>query len=179
MSLDRFNKQMKIDINEASGISDKCKLKLIKLVEKHFMVDLPNENYLNIDIEILKNGNIKMRDIEYQTTAPVKEEKEIEERFNAFQEEADNLINKHEVSFESLTSKKERDNLIWVIIVTIAIAIIAIYSLRELFMGNLYGVLWIIIIIGYHVIPATGNSIRNRYMRAHRYIKSLIYKKKK
>ena len=125
MSLDKFNKQMKIDINEASGISDKCKLKLIKLVEKHFMVDLPNENYLNIDIEILKN------------------------------------------------------NLIWVIIITIAIAIIAIYSLRELFMGNLYGVLWIIIIIGYHVIPATGNSIRNRYMRAHRYIKSLIYKKKK
>ena len=179
MSLDNLNKQMKIDINEASSISDKCKRKLIQLVEKHFMVDLPKENYLNVDIEILENGNIKMRDIEYKTTTPVSSEKELKERFHAFQEEADNLINKNEVSFETLTSKKERNNLIWVILITIAIIIIVLNAIRELILGNLFGVLWIVIIIGSYVIPATGNSIRNRYIRAHRYLKSLIYKKKK
>ena len=47
---------MKIYLNEASGISAKCKLKLVRLVQKHFMVDLPHDNYLNIDIKILENN---------------------------------------------------------------------------------------------------------------------------
>ena len=178
MSLDKINKQMKININEASGISDKCKLKLLKLVEKHFKVDLPNDNYLNIDIEVLENGNIKMRDIEYQTTSPVKKIEELEERFNSFQQETNILLEKNEVSFDTLMSKKERNNLIWVIFITFAIIIIALNSIRLLLAGDYYALLWLIIIIGFYIIPATGNGIRNRYIRAHKYLKSL-YKKKK
>ena len=41
-SLNKINNELKGYINEASGISDKCKMKLITLVEKHFFVDLPN-----------------------------------------------------------------------------------------------------------------------------------------
>ena len=179
MSLNHMNKQIKIDMNEASGISSKCKQKLVKLVEKHFYVDLPHDNYLNIDIEILKNGNIKMRDIEYQTKDPIHKEEELEKRFQNFQEEADNLLQKNEINFETISVKKERNNLIWVVLITIAIIIIFLNALRVLFRGDLYGVLWLVLIIGYYVIPATGNSIRNRYIQAYHYLKRIIYKNKK
>ena len=178
MSLEKMNKQMKIDINEATSISTKCKLRLVKLVEKHFMVDLPNDNYLNIDIEILENGNIKMRDIEYPTPDPVESIEALEKRFESFQQEANELINKNEVSFDTMTARKERNNLIWILLITFAIAIIAFNAIRMLFQGDYFAVLWIILIIGYYIIPSTGNNIRNRYIRAYHYIKSLIYKKK-
>ena len=179
MSLNSMNKQMKIYVNEACGISSKCKLKLIKLVQKHFFVDLPHDNYLNIDIEILENGNVKMREDEYQTSSPIQSEDELETRFSEFQKEAELLINKNEVNFDTISTKKERTNLIWVLLITFAITIIALYSIRTLLMGDLYGVLWLAIMIGYYVIPATGHSIRDRYARAYRYLKSVIYKKRK
>lgn len=179
MSLNEMNKQMKINVNEASGISDKCKRKLIQLVEKHFYVKLPKENYLNIDIEVLENSNIKMRDEEYQSGNPTTSIEELKERFNTFQEEVDNLLQKNEVNFDTLTARKERNNLIWIFFITFAIIIILLNALKQLFAGNYYGFLWIIIIIGYYVIPATGNSIRNRYIRAFNYLKSIIYKNKK
>ena len=179
MSLNKINKQMKIDMNEASGISSKCKLKLVKLVEKHFYVDLPNDNYLNIDIEIQENGDIKMRDVLYETTSPVHTEKCLEERFSLFQQEAEELIHKNEINFETMSKKKEKNNLIWVLFISFAIFVIAFNSIRVLLRGDLLGILWLVIIIGYYIIPATGNSIRNRYISAYRYLKSLIYKKKK
>ena len=177
-SLKEMNNLIKIDINEASGISTKCKQKLIKLVEKHFQVNLPNDNYLNIDIELLENGNVKMRDIEYQTQSEVTK-KILEERFTQFQEEVDILLEKNEVNFETLSSKKERNNLIWVILITVAFIIIGLNAIKELIFGNIFGVLWLVIIVGYYVIPATGTSIRNRYIRAYKYLKSIIYKNKK
>ena len=179
MSLNQINKQIKIDINEASGISSKCKQKIVVLVEKYFLVDLPHDNYLNIDIEVLKDGNIKMRDIEYETKNPVKKEEELEKRFQLFQEEVDILLQKNEINFETISVKKDRNNLIWVILITIAIIIIALNAIRVLLNGDLFGVLWLVLIIGYYIIPATGNSIRNRYIQAYRYLKRFIYKNKK
>lgn len=176
MSLDKMNKQMKIYLNEASGISNKCKLKLVKLVQKHFFVDLPHDNYLNIDIKILDNGNVEMRDILYQTKEPIQNDAELEERFLAFQQEAEALINKNEVNFETLSTKKERTNLIWVILISFAIVIIALNAIRRLLAGDILSIFWIVIMVGYYVIPATGNSIRNRYVRAFRYLKSKFKK---
>jgi len=177
-SLKEMNNLIKIDINEASGISAKCKQKLIKLVEKHFQVNLPNDNYLNIDIELLENGNVKMRDIEYQTQSKVTKEI-LEERFTQFQEEVDILLEKNGVNFETISSKKERNNLIWVILITVAFIIIGLNAIKELIFGNIFGVLWLVIIVGYYVIPATGTSIRNKYVRAYKCLKSIIYKNKK
>ncbi|MBR3211096.1 MAG: hypothetical protein IKF71_04070 [Bacilli bacterium] len=174
--LDKMNKQMKILLNEASGISSKCKLKLVKLVQKHFLVTLPNDNYLNIDIVILENGDIKMRDVLYKTDSPVSSLEELGERFSLFQKEADALINKNEISFETISTKKDRNNLIWVILITFAIVIIVLNVLRRLLAGDFYSVLWLAIIIGYYIVPATGNSIRNRYIRAYRYLKSIFKK---
>ena len=57
-----------------------------------------------------------------------------------------------------------------------AIVIIVLNVLRRLLAGDLYSVLWLAIIIGYYIVPATGNSIRNRYIRAYRYLKSIFKK---
>ena len=174
--IDKMNMQMKIFLNEASGISSQCKMKLVRLVQKHFMVDLPKDNYLNIDIVILENGDIKMRDVLYETSSPVESLEDLKKRFFAFEEEANKLINKNEVNFETLSSKKERNNLIWVIFISFAIIVISLVALIRLFSGDLYSVFWLVIMIGYYVIPATGNSIRNRYVRAARYLKSKFKK---
>ena len=174
-SLKEINKEIKIDVNEASGISPKCKQKLIKLVEKHFEVTLPKENYLNIDIELLENGNIMMRDVEYKTSSEGKTIEELNAKFDAFQEEADHLLNKNGTNFDTMKKNSERNNLIAVFFITFVIVVIGLNAIRELLFGNLFGVLWIVIMIGYYVIPATGNSIRNRYVRAWNYLR----KKKK
>lgn len=175
-SLKELNNQIKIDINEASGISIKCKRKLVKLVEKHFSVDLPNEDFLNIDIEILENGNVKMRDVEYQSENKVSSVEDLFPRFEEFQKEVDNLLNKNGTNFETMKKNGERNNLIMVLFITFAFLVIVLYSIRELFIGNLFGVLWIVIIVGYHIIPATGNSIRNSYAKAWKYLKSIFKK---
>ena len=175
-TLKEMNNKIKSYINEANGISSKCKSKLIKLVEKHFFVDLPNEDYLNIDITILKNGNVIMRDIEYKTTEVLKSEDELEERFATFKEDVENLLNKNGTDFETMKKNSERNNLIIVIFLTFAIIIIALNALRQIIIGNLFGVLWFVVMIGYYVIPATGNNVRNRYTRAIKYVKSKFRK---
>lgn len=171
-TLKEMNNKIKAYINEANGISSKCKSKLIKLVEKNFYVDLPNEDYLNIDITILKNGNIIMRDIEYKTTEVLKSEDELKERFATFSEDVENLLNKNGTNFETMKKNSERNNLIMVILLTLAIIIIALNALRQILIGNLFGVLWFVVLIGYYVVPATGNNLRNRYIRAIKYVKS-------
>jgi hypothetical protein len=45
--------------------------------------------------------------------------------------------------------------------------------------GKYFSVWWLVIIIGYYIIPSTGNSIRNRYIKAYKYLKSIIYKNRK
>lgn len=178
-SLQEMNNKIKIDINEASGISNKCRRKLLNLVEKHFHVELPKEDYLNIDIELLENGNIKMRDVEYETSLKTNRKEELTSRFEEFQKEVDQLLNKNETNFDTMKKNSERNNLIAVFFITFVIVVIGLNAIRELLFGNILGVLWIIILIGTYILPRTGNSIRNRYIRASKYLKSIIYKKKK
>lgn len=171
-----INNSIKSYINEANGISSRCKSRLIKLVEKHFFVDLPNEDYLNIDITILKNGNVIMRDVEYKTKEELIEEKDLYKRFNSFKEEVEQLLDKNSTNFETMKKNSERNNLIMVIFLTFVIVVIGLNAIRQILLGNLFGVLWLVIMIGYYVIPATGNNVRNRYIRAIKYLKSKFRK---
>lgn len=174
-TLKSINNTLKIDINEATSIGDKCKNKLIRLVEKHFFVALPHDNYKNIDITILENGNVIMREIEYKTEKECTEE-EVIERFNVFQEEVDRLLDTNKTNFSSMKKKNELSNLIIVLLMLIVIIIVGIYSIKQLLYGNLFGVIWIVFIIGYYIIPATGNKFRSRWEQAIRYLKSLFRK---
>ena len=174
-TLKSINNTLKIDINEATSIGDKCKNKLVRLVEKHFQVELPHDNYKNIDITILENGNILMREVEYKTEKECSLEGIIQ-KFDAFQEEVDHLLDTNKTNFSSMKKKNELSNLIIVFLMLIVIIIVGLYSVKQLLLGNLFGVIWIVIMIGSYVVPATGNKFRSRWEQAIRYLKSLFRK---
>ena len=52
-----------------------------------------------------------------------------------------------------------------------------LYGLRELLLGNLFGVIWLIIIIVYYIVPLTGDKLRNRIIRAKKFLKNKFTKK--
>ena len=58
MTLKQMNNEMKSFINEATFIGERCRKKFLKLVDKHFFVELPKESFLHTDIILKENGNI-------------------------------------------------------------------------------------------------------------------------
>ena len=102
-----INKKMKTYLNESKSISTKCRNKLIKLIEKYFYVELPKDNYLNIDINVLENGNIIMREEEYKTYKSITSSTDLVNRFTEFQKEVEVLLNKNETNFQSKQQKNE------------------------------------------------------------------------
>lgn len=170
--LKKINKEIKSYLNEASGISQKCRTQLIKLVEKYFYVELPKENYLNIDIMILENGNIIMRDEEYKTSNELSNSNDLVNRYSDFKKEVEDLLNKNETNFENKKQIKEIENLIILSLIFILVLIVLIYAIRKLFLGDLFGLLWLFIIIMYYIVPLTGTKLRNRIIRAKKFIKN-------
>ena len=164
MTIKTMNNEIKGYINEANFISKGTRNKLIKLISKYFYVDLPIENYLRVDITIKENGNVVMKDEEYKTTNPIKDEKELYERYNNFKEE---------VNIDTIRRKNDITNLILTIVLTIAIIIIILFSIHRLLLGDYIGGLWILIVI----LPLLTDKVRNRYKMAIRFIKSICKKK--
>lgn len=176
-SLNKMNNELKVYINEACGISEKCKRKLINLVEKHFYVDLPNDNYLNIDITILENGNIIMRDEEYKTEKDISSSSDLVNRYEEFQKDIEVLLKKNETNFDTKKRNNEISNLLIILLVFIISIILLIVGINRLLMGDLFGVIWLIFIISYYIIPASGNRMRNRLIRAKKYLTKKFTKK--
>ena len=77
--LRKINNELKAFINEANFISNKCRNKLLKILGETFSVELPLENYANVDATITEEGNIVMRGDEYTSTSPCENIEEIEE----------------------------------------------------------------------------------------------------
>ena len=175
--LKEINKKMKTYLNESKSISIKCRNKLIKLVEKYFYVDLPQDNYLNIDITILENGNINMREEEYKTNKELTSSMDLVNRFTEFQKEVEVLLNKNETNFKNQQQKNELVNLIVLLLTFIFVIFLFIYGLRELLLGNILGVIWFIIIVMYYIVPLTGEKLRNRIIRAKKFLKNKFTKK--
>lgn len=175
--LNKINKEIKTYLNESSGISLKCRNKFIKLVEKYFYVELPKENYLNIDITILENGNIIMRDEEYKTNIKLSDSSELVKRYSEFQKEVEVLLNKNETNFSNKKMVNEIENLIILLLIILLIVTIIIYAIKKLLLGDLFGLIWLSIIIIYYIVPLTGTKLRNRIIRAKNFIKNKFTKK--
>ena len=58
MTLKQMNNEMKSFINEATFIGERCRKKFLKLVDKHFFVELPKESF-----PIVVNSGGKIREI--------------------------------------------------------------------------------------------------------------------
>ena len=172
-NLKSINNELKSYINEASSISVKCKRKLVKLVEKHFFVDLPNEDYKILDIAILENSNIVMRDVEYKTTKNLSSEEELYERFENLKIDAESLLETNATNFSVLKNKNGINNLL-IVFLTLSLSLFIItYVIQQLIIGNFDRLIGIAILIAYYGIPATGNKFRDRLHQAKKYLISL------
>lgn len=174
MALKQMNNEMKSFINEATFIGERCRKKFLKLVDKHFFVELPKESFLHTDIILKENGNIVMREEEYETSCKVQKKEELEERYNNFKQEVEILLKKNEVDFDTSRRNKDVLNLFLVTIYTIIFAVVSIFVLRQILAGNIYSSIWFIFIIIYNFIPRVGEHLRNRYILAYRFLKRLF-----
>ena len=132
MTLKQMNNEMKSFINEATFIGERCRKKYLKLVDKHFFVELPKESFLHTDIILKENGNIVMREEEYETSCKVQKKEELEERYNNFKQEVEILLKKNEVDFDTSRRNKDVLNLFLVTIYTIIFAVVSIFVLRQI-----------------------------------------------
>ena len=172
--LHSLNNELKKYVNEARAISDKCRDKLLTLVEKHFYVKFKSTNYDNLNLTILANGDIEMRDEIYETSEKAQSFEIIKERFTNFQKEAEALLNKKATNFDKMKTNNEISNLLIVFLILLVSLVIIIYGLKILLLGDIQGLIWLIFMISYHIVPATGGRVRNRLIRAKRYLKSLF-----
>jgi NAD(P)H-nitrite reductase large subunit len=72
--------KIKSYINQANFISLKCRNKLIKILSEEFSIELPLENYANIDIQLTEDGNIIMREDVYKAPEKITFE-EVEQKY--------------------------------------------------------------------------------------------------
>ena len=89
--LKEINTELKIYVNEASFVSNSCRNKLIRYLGDAFDIKLPIENFAKIDVSLLEDGSIEMRDEVYQREDSLSFD-EVLERYHTFKEKADNLL---------------------------------------------------------------------------------------
>ena len=178
MTIQEMNLYLKKSVNEASCISDVCKMNLVRLVERHFMVDLPNENFMNIDFRIVENGNIVMRDVEYETKNKIYMFEDLEARFNRFKEDVDKLLNRNETNFSNMRKKNELSNLLIVVGMTFVLLLLVDYAFNCLIIGNFKSLIFLVIIICVYFGPYV-NVVKKRYKRAFEYLKDVLNNRQK
>ena len=89
--LKEINTELKIYINESSFISNSCRNKIIRYLGDAFDIQLPIENFASIDVSLLEDGSIEMRDEVYKRESALSFD-EVLERYNFFKEKADSLL---------------------------------------------------------------------------------------
>ena len=178
MTIQEMNLYIKKAVNEASGISDVCKMNLVRLVERHFMVDLPSDNFMNIDFTLVENGNIIMRDVEYQTKNKVFMLEDLQARFNRFKEDVDKLLDKNETNFSNMRKKNELSNLLIVVGMTFVLLMLVDYAFSSLMVGNIKSLIFLVILICVYFGPYV-NVVKRRYKRAFEYLKDVLNNRQK
>lgn len=169
--LTKINNELKGYVNEATFISNKCRNKLIMLLGTEFGIEFQLENYANIDVKILENGDLEMRGDRYKTTHDIKDFSDIETRYNNFKDKADILLKKKS---QNKTTQKDFNNILnlFVILGIILIFIFVIYiCLSSIMSGNYYNFLWLIVFIIPRFIPNLKENLHQRIEQAKSYIK--------
>ena len=169
--LDTINNEIKSVINESKFISIKLRNKIIKMLGNEFDINLPLENYENIDITITETGNIIMRDEEYKRDNSLTLE-EINERYNRFREQADVILKKKEINYQTMNDKSNIINLFITIVFGTLYIVAIIYLIRCFIYGNYFSCIWGIIILSSILAP----SLRERFDRSINFIKRKIKK---
>lgn len=167
----KINNEIKGYVNEATFISNKCRNKLIMLLGEEFGIEFQLENYANIDVKILENGDLEMRGDRYKTTHDIKDFSDIEIRYNNFKDKAAVLLKKKS---QNKTTQNDFNNILnlFVILGIILIFIFVIYiCLSSIMSGNYYNFLWLIVFIIPRFIPNLKENLNQRIDQAKSYIK--------
>ena len=168
--LNKLNNELKSYINEANFISNKCRNKLISILGKEFNVDVKLDNYANVDAKILEDGSLEIRGDKYKNNQKYTLE-EINEHFDNFKVQADNLLKKKD---NSRTNKKDIDNIInlFVILGILLVFLFIIFILLNAFLtGDFYHMLWLIVFILPLFVPNLKENLIQRIEQAKNYIK--------
>jgi len=174
--LNKMNNEIKVYINESNFISNKCRNKVIKMLGDEFDIDFPLDNYKSIDVTILENGHIIMRDDEYIPSKEITSFEEIEERYNKFKEKTDLFLNKKEISFENKKIGNHILNLIIIIILFLVIIALLLIGIQALLLGDYFHLLWLILIASSTFIPKVSENLKDRLKSAQIFIKRLLKK---
>ena len=166
-NLKEMNNEIKGYINEAKFISNNCRNKLLKLLGDTFSVNLPLENFANIDAQLTENGNIIMRGDEYESTAKVKSLEELEEKYNIFKEKADNLLKKKEKNFHEKKDIDNALNIIIVIVLSIIYLVVLLLAIRSIISLNLFTASILAALLSSYLHP----NIKDRFEQAKNYLK--------
>mgnify|MGYP003179172706 FL=1 len=164
--LKKINTELKIYINESSFISNSCRNKIIRLLGNKFKITLPIENFKNVDLALLEDGSIVMRDEVYKQEMNLSY-KEVLERYEEFKEEADNLLKRKSKNTFMENDKSNSVNLFIVLLISGLFIALVIYTLKSFFTGNFIQCIWLFIFLTTWLLP----SIRDRFSQAFNYIK--------
>ncbi|MDD5888395.1 MAG: hypothetical protein PUC82_02780 [bacterium] len=165
--LKKINNEIKSYINEAKANSNSCRNKLINILGKTFSVDLPLENYANIDIELTEKGNIIMRGDLYETTDEIKTFAELETKYNIFKEKADKLLKQKDINSKNIKDINNIFNIIIVIILSIVYLIIGILIVKSIISLQLFTASILIALLSSYLHP----NIKARFEQAKNYLK--------
>lgn len=173
LNLRKINNEMKGLINQADFISRKTRNKLINLVATEFDVDLPIDNYVNVDIQFTEDKNIIMRGDEYKLKTSLTVQ-EFEEKYYIFKEKAELLLNKKEVNFYNKKDINNSLNIIIVLVLSVLYLIVIIAFIKaiirlQLFTASILGAL-----LSSYLAP----NIRDRFQQAKNFLKRKIKRKK-
>ena len=171
--LNKINKELKSYVNQANFISQKTRNKLIKMLGEEFQIDLPIENFANIDVQLTSDGSIIMRGDIYN--APVKlSNTEIENKYALFKEKAEKLINKKEVNYQNKNDLGNIANIFIVIILSIAYIVVGILLIRAVFALQLFTASILASLLSSCLVP----GIRTRFEQARNFLKRKFKKRK-
>ena len=169
--LKKINTELKIYINEATFVSNSCRNKLIKMLGREFDVSLPIEDFARIDVALLENGNIEMRDEVYKRDSELSFS-EVVARYHSFKEKADSLLKRRGSNQFKNNEAKNIINLFLVLLLLILFIALIGYTIQAFLNGNFIHCIWIVIIVFSWFIP----SVRDRFVQAYLYIKRKIGK---
>lgn len=164
--LKKINTELKIYVNESSFVSNSCRNKLIRYLGDAFDIKLPIENFAKVDVSLLEDGSIEMRDEVYKREEGLSFD-EVLERYQGFKEKADSLLKKKSKDSFPLNDSSNIKNLFVVLLLSIVFIVLCIYTLRSFLAGDYIHCIWLFLFISSWLLP----SVRERFIQAFHYIK--------
>lgn len=164
--LKKINTELKVYMNESTFISNSCRNRVIRLLGNSFDIKLPVDNFLKVDISLLEDGSIVMRDEVYKQEQTLSFD-EVLIRYQSFKEKADLLLKRRNKLTFPNNDYNNIKNLFVILIVLVLFIVLVIYAIRSFFTHDFINCIWLFLFLSTWFIP----KFRDRFHQAIDYIK--------